>query len=59
MYERSIRLAKLYGPLVVIGAVVGYLRETSFSGMLTGAIFFLVLGGTVGLLITDSRSVAK
>jgi uncharacterized membrane protein (UPF0136 family) len=59
MNERNIHLAKLFGPLAVIGAIVGYLREASFSGMLAGAVFFLVLGGIVGLLITDSRSVAK
>ena len=59
MNERNIHLAKLLGPLAVIGAIVGYLREASFSGMLAGAIFFLVLGGIVGLLITDSRSPAK
>lgn len=56
MKERNIQFAKLLGPLAVIGAIIGYLREVSFSGMLAGAIFFLVLGGIVGLLITDSRS---
>ena len=59
MNERNIHLAKLLGPLAVIGAIVGYLREASFFGLFAGAIFFFVLGGIVGLLITDSRSAAK
>ena len=56
MSERHIHLATLFGSLAVIGAIIGYLREASFSGMLAGAIFLLVVGGIVGLLFTDSRS---
>jgi uncharacterized membrane protein (UPF0136 family) len=59
MNERIIQLAKIFGPLAVIGAFVGYLREASFPGILAGAILFLVLGGIVALMITDSRSPAK
>src|ERR1700680_416599 len=51
MNERNIHLAELFGILAVIGAIVGYLREASFPGILAGAIFFLALGGIVGLLI--------
>jgi uncharacterized membrane protein (UPF0136 family) len=59
MNQGSIYLARLLGPLAVVGGTVGYLREASFPGVVAGAILFLVLGGIVALMITDSRSPAK
>jgi len=59
MNGRHIQLSKLFASFALVGAIVGYLREASFSGVLAGAIFLLVWGGIVGLLMTDSRSPAK
>ena len=59
MNERYIRLSKLFASFALVGAIVGYLREASFFGTLAGAIFFMVIWGIVGLLMTDSRSPAK
>ena len=59
MNERNIRLAKLCSFCAVVGAIIGYLRDASFSGMLAGAILFLVVWGIVGILITTPNSPAN
>jgi len=59
MNGRYIRLAEPCDFFAFVGAIIGYLRYTSFSGMIAGALFFLVVWGIVGLLITDSRSLVK
>jgi uncharacterized membrane protein (UPF0136 family) len=59
MNERIIRLATICGYLAVVGAIIGYLREASFSGTIAGAIFFVVVWGFVALLMTDRRSLAR
>jgi uncharacterized membrane protein (UPF0136 family) len=59
MTERHNKLFKLLASFALVGAIVGYLREASFFGTLAGAIFFIVICGVVGLLMTDSRSLVK
>jgi uncharacterized membrane protein (UPF0136 family) len=56
MKERIFRLAIVGGYFAAVGAIIGYLREASFSGTVAGAIFFVVALGIVTLLMTDSRS---
>ena len=59
MSERNIQLAKLCGVFAVVGAIVGYLREASLSGVVGGAILFLIVWGIVGILITAPNSPAN
>jgi uncharacterized membrane protein (UPF0136 family) len=59
MNERIIQLATICGYLAVVGAVIGYLREASFSGTIAGAIFYVVVWGFVALLMTDRKALAK
>jgi uncharacterized membrane protein (UPF0136 family) len=59
MNVRNARLAKLCGFCAVVGAIIGYLRNASFSSTIAGAIFFLVVWGIVGILITTPNSRAN
>jgi uncharacterized membrane protein (UPF0136 family) len=59
MNERNIRLAKLCGFFAAVGAIIGYLRDATFSGTIGGAILFLIVWGIVGILITAPNSPAS
>jgi uncharacterized membrane protein (UPF0136 family) len=59
MNERNIRLAKLCGFVAIAGAIIGYLRDASVAGTIAGAVLFLVIWGTVGILMTSPNSPAN
>lgn len=59
MNERHFRFFILLSSFALVGALLGYLRDGSLSGMLAGAFFLVVISGVVGLLMTDARSPAN